>query len=452
MASENPGVRALATVLGLVAALSVIVLVFALPGPSPRKYPHRIPVRFWHMWTAEWKDVVERIVDRFNESQDVYEVIPLSVPGSAADSKFLLSVAGGDPPDVMAQWNQVIPKWAETGVIIPLDEWMTPEEWQDFQAKVYPAVKKIGMYKGRLYGVTTGLNIWACYVRLDHLREAGLDPKDFPDTLEGLVSWGEKLHRFNDKGELTREGFLPNWFAMNAPGFNGGFYDWDRGIVTLNTPENLRALSFLTEQRQKLGFEKVIRFQSGLATGVANVDWPFISGSYSISVDGQWRVEQIRKYAPELEYMTAPLPPPSGGKKHFGWTNGNFMVIPKGAKQAQGAWAFIKFWSGLDHPERAAEFYTWGGWLPLSPEIAASPIYKAYLESYPQFRTFLDILPSENVYPTPPVPYQVYLWDRITQADDSAMRGTLTPQQALDRLELEIRREVQARKEFGYGE
>ena len=108
-------------------AVAGVILVFALPGATSRKYPDRVPVRFWHMWTAEWKDVVDRIVDRFNESQDRYEVMPLSVPGTAADSKFLLSVAGGAPPDVMAQWNQVIPKWAESGLIIPLNSLMSPE-------------------------------------------------------------------------------------------------------------------------------------------------------------------------------------------------------------------------------------------------------------------------------------------------------------------------------------
>ncbi len=38
-------------------------------APTVRK-----KVRFWHMWTAEWKDVVDRIVDRFNKSQSEYEV------------------------------------------------------------------------------------------------------------------------------------------------------------------------------------------------------------------------------------------------------------------------------------------------------------------------------------------------------------------------------------------
>ncbi len=439
-----------AIVIGVLMAVAAVAIVFALPGASPRAYPQREPVRFWHMWTAEWKVVVEDIVKRFNESQTEFEVIPLSVPGTAADSKFLLSVAGGDPPDVMAQWNQVIPKWADSGLIVALNELMSQEEWQAFQRDAYPAVKKIGMYKGNLYGVTTGLNIWACYCRADYLREAGLDPDRFPETLEGLVAWGEQLHRFDAHGGLTRIGFLPTMFAMYAPAFNGGFYDWNTGQILLDTPENLNALSYLVAQRKKLGFENVVRFESGLTVGIGNAEWPFIGGSYAIVVDGQWRVEQLAKYAPEVEYVTKPIPPPAGGQPHAGWINGNFMIIPKGAKHVKGAWEFIKFWSGLAQPERAAEFYTWGGWLPLCPAIAEAPMYKAYVRKHPQFQTFLDVLPSENVQPTPPVPYQVYLWDRITQTDDSAMRGTLTPEAALQRLKKEIAQEIAMRKDFGY--
>jgi len=87
------------------------------------EYTHhsRKKVRFWHMWTAEWKDVVDKIVDRFNKSQTEYEVEALSVPNPGADSKFILGVMGGDPPDVMAQWSPIIPPWADDHLLRPLD-------------------------------------------------------------------------------------------------------------------------------------------------------------------------------------------------------------------------------------------------------------------------------------------------------------------------------------------
>lgn len=420
-----------------------------------QRHPDRIPVRFWHMWTGEWKAVVDRIVARYNASQNRFEVIALSVPPTGADSKFLLGVVGGDPPDVMAQWNAVIPTWAENRLLLPLDELMTAKERNQFEREAYPIVKKIGMYKGRLYGLTTGINIWACYYLPSNFREAGLDPDRFPQTLEELRSAASKLTKRDGAGNLTRLGFLPQTYLMYAPLFGGGFYDWNRSRLTIDTPANLRALEFLADERRALGYDKVVRYEAGLngatvATG--GIEWPFISGAYAITVDGQWRVEQIGKYAPKLDYRIAPLPAPEGGKPMAGRSTGNFMIIPRGSKQVRGAWDFVKFWSGISHPERAAEFYTWGGWLPLTPAIAEAPAYQAYLRRYPQFRTFLTILSSPNIEPLPPVPYQVYLNDRITSAEDSTVRGTMTPQAALKRLAYDVAKEQRRRKDLGYAE
>ncbi|HZH97530.1 MAG TPA: extracellular solute-binding protein, partial [Fimbriimonadaceae bacterium] len=172
-------------------------------------------------------------------------------------------------------------------------------------------------------------------------------------------------------------------------------------------------------------------------------------GAYSVTVAGAYRVEQIGKYAPNLEYRTAPIPPPKGGIAKAGDSGGNFMIMPKTAKNREGAWKFVKFWSGLDDPARAAEFYTWGGWLPLSPAIAESPIYQEYLRKYPQFKTFLDMLPSEHLHTVPPVPYQVFLMDQIGRIQDKALRGTVTPKEALQELKREVENEVQRRKEQG---
>ena len=91
------------------------------------------------------------------------------------------------------------------------------------------------------------------------------------------------------------------------------------------------------------------------------------------------------------------------------------MIIPKGARNREGAWDFIKFWSGIENPQRAAELYVMGGWLPLTPAVTKAPAYQKYLEQYPQFKTFLEVLPSENVEPTPPVPFQVLLNDEIAR-------------------------------------
>jgi multiple sugar transport system substrate-binding protein len=422
----------------------------ALTPEVAKAKSNRIPVRFWHMWTAEWKDVVDGIAAEFNSSQHKYEVIPLSVPSSGADYKFLLSVVGGDPPDVMAQWNPVIPTWAESNLLTPLDDLMSPEEKHTFDTETYPIARRFGTYKGKVYGITIGLNMYAFYYNPEHFREVGRDPKDFPKTLEDLVALAKKLDRFGKQKNLTRLGVGMPGIQMIAPAFGGGFYDWETGKVTIDTPGNLKALEFITAERKRLGFDNVTRFNSGLDTQSMKGGWPFVAGAYSVTLDGQWKVEEVRKNIKGFEYLSAPMPPPKGGIPNAGNVNGNFMIIPASAKEKQGAWEFVKFWSGLENPERAAHNYVKGGWLPLSPAIANSPDYQKYLRENPQFKTFVDLMSSTSLTCLPPVPYQVLLNDQIGRAEDAALRGTLTPKEALQKMESEVNKELARRKEFGY--
>ncbi|HLK60564.1 MAG TPA: ABC transporter substrate-binding protein [Chthonomonadaceae bacterium] len=423
----------------------------AFSGGARRIRKGRKEVRLWHLLGAEWLEPVERAVARYNESQSRYEVVPLLITDSEADSKLLLSVAGNDPPDVMLVWTQGTSVWGSGGLLQPLDTFMTPEERQRFLTEAYPVVRKSGWYRGHLYGITMGFDLFVCYYRPEHFREAGLDPDRFPATLEEVVEVGKKLDRFDSSKHITRLGFLPQTWENYVASFGGNFYDEKTGQVTLNTPENLRALEFLVETRKRLGLNEVIRFQSGLPSD-SGASWPFISGTFSITVDGEWRVEQMRRSAPKLEYRTIPIPPPAGGKSLASFSSINYLVIPRGARNPEGGWEFTKFWTGLDDPEAAAEFFPWYGWMPLFPRSAKTPVYEAWLKTVPQYRTFLRVAESENIVTTPPVPYQLYLMDWITRADDLAMRGTLTPRQALEQLEADVARERQRRRDLGYAE
>jgi len=110
------------------AAAVVLYLFIGYKPPRAQSYRGREKVIFWHMWTSNWAEVVERIVGRFNESQDRWEVVPLTVAGGSL--KTLIASAGGDPPDCMAQWEAVIPAWAERNALTPLDTLMPRQEWE----------------------------------------------------------------------------------------------------------------------------------------------------------------------------------------------------------------------------------------------------------------------------------------------------------------------------------
>ena len=431
----------------LVLVGGLCLLVFSPAGRVHRQYPKRQKVVFWHMWTAEWKVVVDRIVDRFNKSQDEYEVVALSVPTGGSAPKLLMGVAGGDPPDVMAQWEGVIPSWATRKALLPLDTLMSEEELREFRRTTFPIIWKVGAFERHLYGLCVGLNMFALYYRPSHFTTAGLDPNKPPRTIEELDAIGGRLYKRDKNGNLLRIGFFPtvimprvNFISSWTPCFGGSFYDEANGHLTINTPENMRTLRWLRSYTERYGLDRILRFTSSLQSGTSgDMDWPFITGAFSMVLDGQWRVEQLAKYAPELDYRTAPIPPAaSGGRIAAGYSNGNYMVIPAGAKCPKGAWKFMRFWSGLDNPTRAAEFYTWGGWLPINQQIVDAPAYQQYIRKYPQFKTFVDLLPSPNLQVAPPVTYQNYFIDRLSEMEQQVIRLSLSPETAMRRLEQEM--------------
>lgn len=434
---------------GLLAALAAVV--FSVSPSTPRKYPDRKLVTFWHRWQGDWEKQVNKIVDAFNESQSQYEVVPVSIPGTGSDAKLFLGAIGGDPPDIVSMGSGSVANLAANNLLARLDDFMTPEEHKRFFQESYPSIRDIGMYRGHCYGITIGADLAALYVNLKQLREAGFDPDQFPETLEELEDMGLKLNRYDKKGNLTRLGFLISDLSYISHYFGGGFYVHEDGRVELNTPQNVRALRAIVDYRRKVGFDNVVRFQAGLNDIEGAASWAFMHGDLSVTFDGQWRVEELRKFKPDLEYRVIPLPPPKeGGTPLGGMVGGNYMLVPASAKSKEGAWEFLKFWTGLDNPDRAAKFYNMGGWLPYSPAVANSPTFQKWLKENSQFQAFLDILASPNCKAPPEIPNLRFLMDLITRAEDQAVLGAKSPERALKELEDKFLEERSKRRALGY--
>ena len=115
-----------------------------------------------------------------------------------------------------------------------------------------------------------------------------------------------------------------------APAFGGGFYDARTGQPTLNTPENLRALTFMVETAPAAGLENVLRFTSGLSA-TSGRRGPS-SAAIRSSRTGEWRVEQCGSSRPDLEYRTRPAASRRRGaaRRYAASPATNFMTIPRG--------------------------------------------------------------------------------------------------------------------------
>ena len=427
------------------ALLLMIAVAGCTPATADRRYPDRELVRLWHPWTAEWDGVVHRIADRFNASQSRYEVVPLSVPGSdAAATKFMLGVSGGAPPDLVASWSPVLPLWARDGIVRPLDPFLSPADRAAF-GRQYGVSRRASGFRGKLYGLCVGLNVQAIYYRPAELRAAGLPDRD-PQSLDELARWGDRLDRRRADGTLERLGLLPAGLRDHGPAFGGG-YEGGR----IDTPGNHAALEWETRQHRKVGFAQYERFEAGLGKEGSVGGWPFISGRFALAVNGQWRVEEIAKAAPEIarEYRVAPLPPVEKEGKRTGYAAPTLLMVPATARHPEGAWAFARFWSGLADPKVAAELNVAGGWLPNGPEMAAAPAYREYVRRYPQFGTFMRVVAEPGLQTLPSVADVAYLFDAAVKQELLATSGKKTPRQALQDAQRDFDKERARREALG---
>ncbi|RYG19676.1 extracellular solute-binding protein [bacterium] len=430
----------------LIGVTLAAVVVLAPAPPPTQHFPDRQRVVFWHMWGNEYQPIVERIAKRFNESQAKYEVVPMYVPADGSMTKFLLSASGGKAPDLVSQWNPVLGTWTDRGLITPLEEVMTPEEEARYRREAYPIMQSHATYKGKLMAMIAGVDVTAVFYRLDHLREVGVDKEHLPKTLEELMALAQRLDRKDARGRLRRVGFLPSSWKTLVPCFGGSFGTSER--MKFDTPENRRAAEFVVGNQKRLGFENVSRFVASQAADTGMTQ-PLIAGNFSMLLDGQWRVGQTAKFAPDLDYAVGPVPPPKGGKPSASMTDPNYLMIPRASSCPKGAWAFMKYWIGMDDAESGGRNVADMDWLPYCDRVAGANVYQAYLRKYPRFRTFVDLVASPNLQKFPVTSLQSFVTTEVDKAVEATGRGTISPEKALAGLEATVADEKARQRRLG---
>ncbi|MEM7455604.1 MAG: extracellular solute-binding protein [Planctomycetota bacterium] len=451
------------SVLILILLVGLIVLPAVLAGIS--NTDHRgtqIPVGreevvFWHFWGGEDGKIVDDVVTRFNESQDKYFVRAIAMPGNNLQAKLFLAVAGGDPPDLVNQDDPVLAEWAQRNIIEPADTFAPADEVESVRNFLFGSARRLSVYDDRLYGVCNGLDIRALYYNATVLKENGFQP---PQTLEELDRISAAM---SPVGAGNREAYtyLPDSRRLWAWGyvFGGKFYDEQTGLVELNTPELRAALEWMQGYAVRYGADNVAAFRQGdqslpgKAFRLLPSENTTVAGRYTFLMDGQWRCRDILEELAERhkaragdstvvipEFGVCPLPYPSESPlENAGWVNGNFFIVPRGAKNQPGAWEFMKFWIGYTDADAAAKTCADGGWIPVSEAVVQSPRFQEFLGTNPLFEEFVSIAASENQFPVPVIPGASLFKRTVEAAAFEAMNSPDTPvEEILDRAEARI--------------
>lgn len=129
----------------------------------------------------------------------------LSLPGAGGRAPFMLSLAGGNAPDIYFCWFHIIRHDIEQGFIYPLNEWIGEDldgdgmisdaeaKWPGWR-KVPQLWRQVATCDGKVYGVPmAGIWYYGIVYRKDLVRQAGLDPEYTPETWDEFYRWCQRL-------------------------------------------------------------------------------------------------------------------------------------------------------------------------------------------------------------------------------------------------------------------
>jgi len=387
----------------------------------------KVTLEFWYGWTGPEGEAMEKLIKKFNDSQERIFVKGLS---QSDYQKQLTAITGGNPPDIASQFGNSVVPWGTKGAMIQLDEYISKSNMNmdDF----IPAALDTVQYEGKTYAIPLAMHVLMLFYNKDILTETGLDGP--PETMSELKDYINKLSIVNKDGRLDRLGLWPGVDPYTITySYGGKYWDNEKKEITPDNPGFISALQFSKDIWDEYGSENLDRFASGLGQGLTAQD-PFFTGKYAMALNGEWLPTFIDRYAPDLNYGIAPVPYEDGHPEYAnpGSADTSVLYIPKGAKHPEESWEFLSWFTAK---EQMVEFTAALGNLPTLKSALDDPAY----DNIPGFKEFLDYLnTSNNIHSFPALPFMNEYRDKISKEYDAILRGKTSIEDAVDSIKSEI--------------
>lgn len=346
--------RSVGTAAFLVVLASAVVI--SEQATNRQKKKERVTVVYWEKWTGDEGDSMQKIVDWFNESQDRIFVQYLSISG--VNDKTLLATSGGNPPDIAGIWGEQVAQFADAGALMDLTP-MAEEAGLDRSDYIGPYWDMV-FYNNKLVALPTTPASTAMHVNRSKMPPEYDSPEEFPKTIEELDALVDKVSKRSSDDRLILAGFLPSepgwWNYGWGKLFGGKLMEGDK--LTIDSPENIRAWTWVGQFGKKFGNREVQDFQSGFGN-FSSPQNAFMTGKVATVLQGVWMANYIRLYQPKMDWYAVPFPYPADRPdlKGSSFLGLDIVVIPRGAKHPKEAFEFLKFVQRQDVMEKLCSMH-----------------------------------------------------------------------------------------------
>jgi ABC-type glycerol-3-phosphate transport system substrate-binding protein len=425
--------------IGSLAVMLIVIMVWDR-GDRDVSTDRKIRVRFWT--ATGQKEDFPFAVNKFNERQDRIRVVRTLIPWQEHEKKILTAILSGDPPELVGQFIPVV-KWASRGALLPLDAYIARDQFELEQ--FFPALIKEMKWQGHIFALPLATTSYGLFYNRRMFREAGLDPDKPPQNWEQVLEYSKKLTKRDESGRYVKVGFIPFYRAtaatsqQTAPSailmafqLGASFISGDGATVSLTNPALIRSVNWVKGYYDTHSRENLAAFMAGFGYGDQHA---FVSEKVGMMILANTFPEHIETYKPDLDYSVTLIPAFEGHPTAS--RSGSFWLgIPRGSKNPDAAWEFIKFRMSreiqLGHAQAVEE--------NLIPSNRLAAIDPAILNGGWN-RVFVKQLEFAYSAAVVPMAHEVF-WREIYGAVERAVSGLQSPRAALQQAEGHIQREL----------
>ena len=298
-----------------------------------------------HFWArAATSTVARAMVKEFNASHPKLKVILTENQPNEAVTQLATALRAGSPPDLIGLNDINMPIFTRKAQFVDLT---TQVNALPYESALSPGHLNLAKYDGKDYGVPYLADLSMLWYNKVLFKKAGLDPNQVPANFADMLKdaravqkvGGSGVYGFSFAGDCQGcLGFtmLPDVWATDTHLIEGSIGS-ETANITGNKPLE-QLLTLYKQVWQEHLAPKADQTQNGSTWGK-----DFLAGDIGVFPGGYAVVVNNLKGAAlkRSEIGAAPLPGPDGGYSTF--DGGDDFGIPVGAKNASGAWEFVKF-------------------------------------------------------------------------------------------------------------
>lgn len=406
------------------ALLALSLVAACAPSESPDT------LRFWAF--GREGEVVAQLVRDFEREHPGIHVRVQQIPWTAAHEKLLTAHVGDATPDLAQMGNTWIPEMVTLGALAPLDSFVRATPGMDSTGQ-FPGIWATNVVDARVYGAPWYVDTRVLFYRTDILARAGYTR--MPDNWTDWLAAMRAITHVEGPGHYGIYLPLNEWPPQVVLGLEQG--------SPLITPDGHGAFA-------DSGYARAFDFLLSLyhqrlappvtSNDIANVYQEFARGTFAMYITGPWNIGEFRRrLPPELQHSwtTAPMPGPTGPESGVSLAGGSSLVIFRSSRHQAMAWELIRF---LERPDIQLRFYQLTGDLPARREAWDDSTLAADREAQ-AFRVQLG-----RVVPTPMIPEWEEVTTKIMDQTEAAVRGGVTPAEALATLDRQVDRVLERRR------